>query len=79
MDVLKADGVTVFTRYGDDNHYLGHPDFAEIWKEFDRRGLAVFIHRTHPVDTNPLRPGLPQSIIEYPFETTKAAVDLLYY
>jgi 6-methylsalicylate decarboxylase len=25
LDVLKADGVTLFTRYGDGNNYLGHP------------------------------------------------------
>lgn len=30
LDELKADGVTLFTRYGPDNHYLGHPDFKYI-------------------------------------------------
>ena len=78
MDVLKADGVTLFTRYGNDNHYLGHPDFKEIWDELDRRGAVVFIHPTHPVDTTPIRPGLPQTLVEYTFETTKTAVDMLY-
>ncbi|KAE8364446.1 hypothetical protein BDV27DRAFT_157821 [Aspergillus caelatus] len=36
-DVLMADGVTLFTRYGEDNHYLGHPDFQDIWAELNRR------------------------------------------
>ncbi|KAM0446970.1 hypothetical protein ACHAPV_010292 [Trichoderma viride] len=29
-NVLKADSVVLFTRYGKDNHYLGHPDFKGI-------------------------------------------------
>ena len=78
MDELKADGVTLFTRYGAGNHYLGHPDFKEMWAELDRREAVVFVHPTHPVDTTPIRPGLPQSLIEYPFETTKTAADMLY-
>ena len=77
FDVLHADGVTLFTRYGSDNHYLGHPDFVDIWEELDKRQAVVFIHPTHPVDTNPILPKLPQSVIEYPFETTKTAVDLI--
>jgi len=27
LDDLRADGIILFTRYGHDNHYLGHPDF----------------------------------------------------
>ena len=77
LDVLKADGVTVFTRYGPGHHYLGHPDFVEIWDELDKRQAVVFVHPTHPVDTTPFSPKLPQSVIEYPFETTKTAVDLI--
>jgi len=76
-DVLKVDGVLLFTRYGTDNHYLGHPDFNEIWDELERRQAVVLIHPTHPVDTNLIRPGVPQPVIDYPFETTKAAVDLI--
>src|SRR3954469_21469240 len=39
FDVLPADGVTLFTRYGSDNHYLGYPDIKPIWAEL-RRGKA---------------------------------------
>jgi predicted TIM-barrel fold metal-dependent hydrolase len=76
-DVLKADGVTLFTRYGEGNHYLGHPNFKDIWAELNRRSAVVFIHPTHPVDTNQVS-GLPQPIIRYPFETTTAALDMLH-
>lgn len=78
MDVLKADGVVLLTRYGDGNHYLGHPDFANIWAELDRREAVVLVHPTHPVSTVPFRAGLPQPVMEYPLETTKAAVDMLF-
>lgn len=77
LDELNADGVTLFTRYGPGNHYLGHPDFQQIWDELARRKTVVFIHPTHPVDTNKVNPGLPQSLLEYPSETTKTAVDII--
>ncbi|KAA8915622.1 hypothetical protein TRICI_002232 [Trichomonascus ciferrii] len=77
FDELEADGVTLFTRYGPDNHYLGHPDIEYIWKELDKRKAVVFIHPTHPVDTNLVNSKLLQPVIDYPFETTKTAVDML--
>ncbi|OAA52997.1 Amidohydrolase 2 [Cordyceps fumosorosea ARSEF 2679] len=77
LDVLRADGVTLFTRYGTDNHYLGHPDFKDIWAELNRRSAVVFVHPTHPVDTN-LISGLSQPVIRYPFETTQTALDMLH-
>lgn len=77
LDELRADGVTLFTRYGPDNHYLGNPDLEYIWKELDKREAVVFIHPTHAVDTNLVNPKLFQPVIDYPFETTKTAVDML--
>lgn len=76
-DTLKVDGIMLFTRYGPGNHYLGHPDFKDIWDELERRKAVVLIHPTHPVDTNLVAPGLLQPVIDYPFETTKTAVDLI--
>ncbi|KAJ9144657.1 Amidohydrolase 2 [Pleurostoma richardsiae] len=76
-DVLKADGVTLFTRYGEDNHYLGHPDFKDIWAELNRRHAVILVHPTHPVDIAQVS-NLPQPIIRYPFETTQTALDMLY-
>lgn len=77
LDVLKADGITLFTRYGRDNHYLGHPDFREIWQLLNSRNAVVFIHPTHPVDTSLVNSQLPQPMIDYPHETTRTAVDLI--
>lgn len=77
FDTLKADGVTLFTRYGPGNHYLGHADLQYMWEELNKREAVVFIHPTHPVNTNLISKSLLQPVIDYPFETTKAAVDLL--
>lgn len=77
LDTLGADGVTLFTRYGDSNTYLGHPDVEPIWAELNRRRCVVFVHPTHPVDTNPVNPKLPQPAIDYPHETTRTAMDMI--
>ncbi|PKY03317.1 putative 2-amino-3-carboxymuconate-6-semialdehyde decarboxylase [Aspergillus campestris IBT 28561] len=67
LDTLGADG----------NTYLGHPDVEPIWAELNRRRCVVFVHPTHPVDTNPVNPKLPQPAIDYPHETTRAAMDMI--
>ncbi|KAL8687472.1 MAG: hypothetical protein Q9218_006364 [Villophora microphyllina] len=77
LDTLKADGVTLYTRYGNTNNYLGHPSFAPLWEELDRRGCVVFVHPTHTVDTSLVNPKLPQPIIDYPHETGRTATDLI--
>ncbi|KAI9745010.1 MAG: hypothetical protein M1818_001288 [Claussenomyces sp. TS43310] len=77
LDHLKADGVILFTRYGTDNHYLGHPDFRPIWIELNRRKTVVFIHPTHAVDTNLVNSHLPQPMFDYPHETGRTAMDLI--
>ncbi|KAM7215132.1 hypothetical protein V8F06_009450 [Rhypophila decipiens] len=67
LDTLEADGVTLFTRYG--NHYLGHPSFRPIWDELDKRRAVVGADLVSSV--------LPQPVIDYPHETTRTAVDLI--
>ena len=74
---LKADGVTLYTRYGSDNHYLGHSDFRPVWAELNSHQAVVFIHPTHAADTRLVNPSLPQPMIDYPHETTRTAVDLI--
>ena len=77
FDELRADGVTLFTRYGDGNNYLGHPNFEPIWKELSKRKAIVFVHPTHPVDTNLIHPSLPQPMFDYPHETGRTAMSLI--
>ena len=76
LDELKCDGVTLFTSY--DGKYLGHKDFAPIWAELNKRSAVVFVHPCHsPSPTVWASPLLPQPIIDFPHETTRAACDLI--
>jgi hypothetical protein len=70
LDILKADGIILFTRYGNENLYLGNARFIRIWQELNKRHAVVFIHPTHAVDTNLVSASLPQPMIDYPHETT---------
>lgn len=77
LDVLHADGVTIFTSYGNNHTYLGHPSLEPIWAELNRRKAVVFVHPTHPVDTTPVNSKLPQPALDYPHETTRSAMDMI--
>jgi predicted TIM-barrel fold metal-dependent hydrolase len=77
LTTLKADGVTLFTRYGSKHHYLGHSSFRPIWAELSRRKAVVFVHPTHAVDTQWVNSLMPQPIFDYPQETGRTAMDLI--
>ncbi|GME33931.1 2-amino-3-carboxymuconate-6-semialdehyde decarboxylase [Neofusicoccum parvum] len=79
LDTLRADGVTVFTHYAnrDASAYLGHPSLEPVWAELNRRACVVFVHPTHPADTAMVNPRMPQPLIDYPHETTRAAMDMI--
>ncbi|KAB8227030.1 amidohydrolase family protein [Aspergillus alliaceus] len=77
LDQLNADGVTLFTSYGSEGHYLGHDAFRPLWAELGRRKAVVFIHPALGAGTGPRNPVLPAPMIEYPHETTRCAVDLI--
>ena len=77
LDHLGADGVTLYSRYGAENHYLGHPSFRAIWAELDKRRAVVFVHPTHSVETDLVNAMLAQPMIDYCHETCRAAVDLV--
>ncbi|KIW78341.1 hypothetical protein Z517_08176 [Fonsecaea pedrosoi CBS 271.37] len=77
LDTLQADGVIFFTRYGNDSHYLGHPDFAEIWDELDKRHAVAFIHPTGGLNVEPAGRGLSVAVVDFPHETTRTALDLI--
>lgn len=76
-DVLKADGITLFSRYGDGHQYLGHPDFEYLWQALNDREAVVFVHPTHTTFLDWFNKIIPQPLVDFPLETTKAAIDLV--
>jgi predicted TIM-barrel fold metal-dependent hydrolase len=74
LDVLGLDGVVLFSNAA--GIYPGDARFAPVLEELDRRGAYVLLHPADPQAT-PLG-GFPGWLFEYPFETTRAVVSLLY-
>jgi 6-methylsalicylate decarboxylase len=70
---LNADGVILLSNY--QGHYLGDPLFESLWAELDRRRAVVFIHPSKPAI--PIIDGIPGPIVDYPFDTTRTAVQLV--
>jgi 6-methylsalicylate decarboxylase len=77
LDTLHAAGIILMTRYGDDNHYLGHPDFIPIWEELNAHSAVVFIHPTSPLDKTHVNSHLPGPMFDYPQETGRTAMDMI--
>ena len=72
-DVLKMDGVCMMSNVT--GLYLGNPKFALVFDELQRRKAIVFIHPTDPVYMGRL--GM-STVAEWPFDTCRAAIDLMY-
>ena len=75
MDDLKLDGITLLTSI--DDKYIGHPEFEPLYEELNRRKVVVFIHPCYPPGTEADGWDIPRMLIDYPFETTRVAVNLI--
>jgi predicted TIM-barrel fold metal-dependent hydrolase len=75
LDVLRLDGVALLSNAG--GAYLGDPAWDPLFDELDRRGAYVFLHPTMPPPPLPL-PQHPVWLYEFPFDTTRAVVNLIY-
>jgi len=75
LDTLKADGIGLLTSYGD--RYPGDAAFAAVFDELDRRGAVVYFHPTNAA-CNQCQPEIPAATLDFPFDTTRAIVSLLF-
>ncbi|KAL4759170.1 amidohydrolase family protein [Aspergillus foveolatus] len=77
LDMLKADGVVLFTSYND--KYLGHPNFEPVWRELDSRAAVVFTHPTmEDIKKSIDEPfTIPRVLMDWSHETTRTAVHLI--
>ncbi|MFI9029610.1 amidohydrolase family protein [Streptomyces sp. NPDC053560] len=73
LDTLGADGVVLMSSVH--GRYLGDPDFEPLWAELDHRNANVFVHPAQP--PMPLLPGTPAPLVDYVFDTTRTALNLV--
>jgi predicted TIM-barrel fold metal-dependent hydrolase len=76
LDVLKADGIALFTSYRD--KWLGDPAFEPVMAELNRRNAVVFTHPEAPLCCRGLIPGINEAVIEYATDTTRAIARILF-
>jgi predicted TIM-barrel fold metal-dependent hydrolase len=77
-DMLKADGVGLFTSYGDT--WLGNAAFRPVMEELNRRRAVVHVH---PTAANCCRnldyaPGVGPGSMEYGTDTTRAIMGVTF-
>lgn len=75
LDTLKADGIALVTSYGD--KWVGDPTYAPAFEELNRRKAVVFIHPSAPTCCTELVPKIPESWVEYDFDTSRAFNSML--
>jgi predicted TIM-barrel fold metal-dependent hydrolase len=76
FDTLKADGIGLFTSYGD--KWLGDPAFNPVFEELNRRNAVVY---THPNTANCCRnllPNVGDGAIEWGTDTTRAIAQMIF-
>ena len=76
MDVLKANGVCLFTSYS--GRYLGDASFDPLFAELERRKAVVYIHPTNAACCTRLIPEVPDTVVEYGTDTTRAIASYVY-
>ncbi len=76
FDVLKAQGVGLFTSYS--GRWLGDAQFDPLFAEFERRGAIVYVHPTSAACCTRLIPDVADTIIEYGTDTTRAIASYVY-
>lgn len=76
FEVLGADGVILETNI--DGIYLGASALAPIFAALNRRKATLFLHPTSPACLEAVGLGRPSPLLEFPLDTTRTIVDLLY-
>jgi 6-methylsalicylate decarboxylase len=76
LDDLRLEGVCLFASYGE--KFLGDAMFDPVMDYLDERAAVVFVHPTlHPSSKSLVLPW-PAFMIEYVFDTSRAAMNLVF-
>jgi predicted TIM-barrel fold metal-dependent hydrolase len=76
LDVLHLEGVCLFTNY--DGVYLGDPSFDPVLQALDAHGAVVYTHPTIHPSSRGIPLNYPGFMLEYPIDTTRMAVNLIF-
>jgi 6-methylsalicylate decarboxylase len=76
LDVLKLDGVVLFSNAN--GIYLGERQLSPVFEELQRRAAVVFVHPNASPDPTFHRLGLPDSLLDFPADTSRAIANLHY-
>ena len=75
-DHLSADGYAVYTNTGD--RWLGDAAFEPLFQELDKRRSLLFVHPTTANCCQALLDRVPDNIIEYGTDTTRAIASVVF-
>jgi 6-methylsalicylate decarboxylase len=76
LDTLKADGIQFMTSYG--NKWIGDPEYNEVFDELNRRKALVYVHPLASPCSTDLMEWVPDALIEYPHDTSRAVLSMLF-
>ncbi len=76
LDVLKADGIGMYTCYHD--KWMGDPAFDPVFDELNRRKATIYVHPSIPDCCLNLVPGVADAAIEFGTDTTRAIVRMIF-
>ena len=76
LDDLRLDGVVLFSNAH--GTYLGDPRFTPLFDELQRRRAVVFVHPNPSPDPSAHALGLPDSLVDFTADTTRAIAQLHY-
>jgi predicted TIM-barrel fold metal-dependent hydrolase len=76
MDQLGASGIGFFTSYG--KQWAGDKAFTPIYDELDRRGAVAYYHPLAPACCNALIPNVGDNFVEFPQDTARVVMSLLF-
>jgi predicted TIM-barrel fold metal-dependent hydrolase len=76
LDQLGLDGVVLLTNAL--GHYLGDRLYRPLFDELQRRATLVFIHPTLSPDPSAHGLGIPDSLLDFPVDTSRAVAQMHY-
>ncbi|MCG3193815.1 MAG: hypothetical protein DIJKHBIC_03069 [Thermoanaerobaculia bacterium] len=75
LDKLEADGVVLLG--STEGRFLGDPAYEDLMMELDARRAVVLVHPNLHASSRQLGLGAPGFLLEFPCDTTRAAVNLI--